>query len=31
MLAHTLASSVSKNQKGFIQGRDIKDCLCLAS
>ena len=30
-LASILPSIVSSNQKGFIKGRNIKDCLCLAS
>ncbi|XP_024630529.1 uncharacterized protein [Medicago truncatula] len=30
-LAQILPTIISKNQKGFIQGRNIKDCLCLAS
>jgi len=30
-LAQILPSIISKNQKGFIQGRNIKDCICLAS
>lgn len=30
-LAQILPTVISKNQKGFIQGRNIKDCLCLAS
>jgi len=30
-LASILPSIISNNQKGFIRGRNIKDCLCLAS
>lgn len=30
-LASILPSIISDNQKGFIKGRNIKDCLCLAS
>lgn len=30
-LASILPTIVSPNQKGFIKGRNIKDCLCLAS
>jgi hypothetical protein len=30
-LANILPSIISKEQRGFIHGRNIKDCLCLAS
>ncbi|PNX82112.1 ribonuclease H, partial [Trifolium pratense] len=30
-LAQILPSIVSKEQRGFIQGRNIKDCICIAS
>jgi hypothetical protein len=30
-LASIMPSIVSEEQKGFIHGRDIKDCLCIAS
>jgi hypothetical protein len=30
-LAQILPTIVSKEQKGFIQGRNIKDCICTAS
>jgi hypothetical protein len=30
-LAQVMPSIISKEQRGFIHGRNIKDCLCLAS
>jgi hypothetical protein len=30
-LAQILPNLISKEQRGFIHGRNIKDCLCLAS
>jgi hypothetical protein len=30
-LASILPNLISEEQKGFIHGRDIKDCLCIAS
>jgi hypothetical protein len=30
-LATIMPSLISEEQKGFIHGRDIKDCLCIAS
>jgi hypothetical protein len=30
-VANILPSIISKEQRGFIHGRNIKDCLCLAS
>jgi hypothetical protein len=30
-LASILPNLISKEQHGFIHGRDIKDCLCIAS
>jgi hypothetical protein len=30
-LALILPTSISKEQRGFIQGRNIRDCICLAS
>jgi ribonuclease HI len=30
-LAQIMPSFISKEQRGFIHGRNIKDCLCLAS
>jgi len=30
-LASIMHEIVSPEQKGFIQGRNIKDCICLAS
>jgi hypothetical protein len=30
-LAQVMPSFISKEQRGFIHGRNIKDCLCLAS
>jgi hypothetical protein len=31
MLASLMPNLISVEQKGFIHGRDIKDCLCIAS
>ncbi|PNX83757.1 ribonuclease H, partial [Trifolium pratense] len=30
-LANIMPSIISKEQRGFIQGRNIKDCICLTS
>lgn len=30
-LAQIMPSIISKEQRGFIQGREIKDCICLTS
>jgi hypothetical protein len=30
-LAQILPSIISKEQRGFVNGRNIKDCVCLAS
>lgn len=31
MLAQIMASIISQEQMGFINDRNIKDCLCIAS
>jgi hypothetical protein len=30
-LAQIMPSIISKEQRGFIKGREIKDCICLTS
>jgi hypothetical protein len=30
-LAKIMPTLISKEQRGFIQGRNIKDCICLTS